>query len=243
MSKLKESSQRELKLQETKNQYTLAYCSYIELFANGFSNPKEHTIVSDNFIWVDDEYPFSYDDIVVIVDSGKPSELALRYHDEGVSCSLKEFLLWDGNLVKLEEIRQKRLGVAAKAVGKAKVVFEDALKQEADKNIKESFKLLSNILWETNVMCGWDKVEYSPLEAHMMIITEVVEATEAVRNRELPFWVDEHGKPEGEASEIADALIRIINYATSRGWNLIDIILKKNKYNQTRGLQHGGKLK
>jgi len=114
------------------------------------------------------------------------------------------------------------------------------------KRFKEKSKTLAEIsktLWETNVDKGWSKLDHRPLEHHALMISEIAEATEAVRNREEPCWSDETGKAQGEAVELADCVIRIMNYFTANGWDLTDVILFKDKYNQSRSKLHGGKLK
>ena len=99
---------------------------------------------------------------------------------------------------------------------------------------------------------------------HMLVVTEIAEATEALRNKWPEVCVDRddgggmlgvepsmlllqdavrvpHNKPEGEAVELADALIRICDIAGSRGWDMEAIIQAKLNYNATRGHRHGGK--
>ena len=102
----------------------------------------------------------------------------------------------------------------------------------------------------------------SPLEAHMLIVTEVAEASEEVRNGNppvyqvvqalghgkkiaLPFTEDwtENGKPEGELIELADVIIRIADYCGYMGWDLQEAVNLKLNYNSKRPARHGGKLK
>lgn len=110
---------------------------------------------------------------------------------------------------------------------------------------------------------GWHESERKPAEVHMLIVSEVAEATEEIRNSRPaiyqvhkealdkapydefilpsdPRW--ESGlKPEGEAIELADAVIRIMDYFGSKGWNLEEAIKLKHFYNKTRPHRHGGK--
>jgi NTP pyrophosphatase (non-canonical NTP hydrolase) len=93
---------------------------------------------------------------------------------------------------------------------------------------------------------GWydhDLPGRTPLEVHMLVVSEVAEATEAVRKGEAEYYFTEGGKPEGEAVELADAIIRILDYAEYSGWDMGDIIERKHEYNKTRPYRHGGKLK
>ena len=49
------------------------------------------------------------------------------------------------------------------------------------------------------------------------------------------------GKPQGIASELADVLIRLVDMADEHEIPLIQAVLDKHAYNQTRPYRHGGK--
>lgn len=89
---------------------------------------------------------------------------------------------------------------------------------------------------------GWHEQPRSALEIHMLIVSEIAEATEAVRNNIAPMMYDESGKPEGEIIELADAVIRIMDYFGSKGWDLENAISIKHDYNKHRPYRHGGKV-
>src|SRR5208282_3537987 len=76
---------------------------------------------------------------------------------------------------------------------------------------------------------GWWEEERSPLEIHMLMVTELAEASEEVRNNKPPLYYNKRprsygemspgittdpndpesdGKPEGEAVELVDVFIR-----------------------------------
>jgi hypothetical protein len=127
---------------------------------------------------------------------------------------------------------------------------------------------------------GWyEGRERQPLEFHMLMVTEIAEASEEVRNKkpstyvvwegnevepdgsinrlnrgnlsspdgkemkEQAYWDESLGiaKPEGEAVELADAVIRIGDYFAMRGWDLEAVVKLKMNYNATRPHRHGGK--
>lgn len=48
-------------------------------------------------------------------------------------------------------------------------------------------------------------------------------------------------KPEGVPSEMADVVIRVMDFCQANGIDLQDAVLEKLNYNATRGQRHGGK--
>lgn len=73
---------------------------------------------------------------------------------------------------------------------------------------------------QTAIEKGWFEEERQRLELHMLMLTEISEATEEIRNHKPSFYI-ENGKPEGEAIELVDGLLRIFDYA---GYKNIDLI-------------------
>ena len=111
---------------------------------------------------------------------------------------------------------------------------------------------------------GWHDKEREPLEVHALIHSEISKATEEVRQDNPPAYhlikdesfetvpvfevVEPHHdnwddcqKPNGEAIELADAVIRIADYFGERGWDLEEAIQLKMQYNKTRDYRHGNK--
>lgn len=94
---------------------------------------------------------------------------------------------------------------------------------------------------------GWYDTARTALETHMLIVSEVAEATEAIR-KGLPARyykttdTPNVHKPEGEAVELADALIRIMDYFGHKGWDLEEIVREKIEFNKTRPYRHGNKV-
>ena len=100
-------------------------------------------------------------------------------------------------------------------------------------------------VWSVAADHGWHENSSSPprdrLVNHMLIVSEIAEATESVRKGEDSVWFGPGGKPEGEAIELADAVIRVMDYCQDVGIDLEEAIRLKNEYNKTRPYRHGNK--
>lgn len=70
--------------------------------------------------------------------------------------------------------------------------------------------------------------------------SELSEALECYRNGERIYW-EKDGKPEGVATELADCIIRILDYCGAVGIDIEAVVEKKHAYNKTRPYRHGGK--
>ncbi len=103
---------------------------------------------------------------------------------------------------------------------------------------------------------GWYDDDRSPLEGHMLIVSEVSEATEAFRSWGLEDMTGKVSldkalpspdgstvveKPEGLGSEYADILIRLLDQADRDGVDLRAEYQRKIRFNKLRGYKHGGK--
>lgn len=108
----------------------------------------------------------------------------------------------------------------------------------------------------------WDGGERPPLEILMLCTGELSEAAEEFRCGRPALYVDRfendenelfervtraerfkpNEKPEGWAVELADCIIRIMDYCGHRGIDLETIIRLKHEYNKTRPYRHGGKV-
>lgn len=92
----------------------------------------------------------------------------------------------------------------------------------------------------TAVEHGWWEAERPVGEVLMLVVTELAEAMEAYRG----------GNSESEKipgfskieEELADAIIRILDYAGGANLDLEGALKAKMAYNETRPYRHGGKL-
>jgi len=87
---------------------------------------------------------------------------------------------------------------------------------------------------------GWWTPPSDSAKIHLNIISEIVEASEEVRNNNPELYI-KNRKPEGEQIELADAVIRIMDYFGYKNWDLESTIKLKMSYNETRPYRHGNK--
>lgn len=80
----------------------------------------------------------------------------------------------------------------------------------------------------------------------LLIVSEIIEAHDELRNGRdadethyLTCFGDRPDKPEGVPSELADVVIRVLDFCYTEGINLDAMITEKLAYNATRGHKHG----
>lgn len=92
---------------------------------------------------------------------------------------------------------------------------------------------------------GWWETERQFPEIVALIHTEVSEAFEEYRNghklHEI-YYNNGNQKPEGVPVELADVIIRILDFVGYHNIDLDEAVRLKMAYNKTRPHRHGGKL-
>ena len=123
-----------------------------------------------------------------------------------------------------------------------------------------SLNSLSKEIHENAVEHGWWDEERSFGEIIALCHSELSEALEEYRNNHIGEWFScsihaekqctrnfdcpncLNGKPEGMAVEMADCIIRILDWCGKENIDIDDIIHRKMEYNKTRPYRHGGKV-
>jgi len=86
---------------------------------------------------------------------------------------------------------------------------------------------------------GWWKGDRNEAELIMLMVCECAEAVEGLRHSNPP---SDH-IPEFSAveEEMADVIIRIMDYAVAKGYRVAEALTAKMVFNSTREHMHGGK--
>lgn len=102
---------------------------------------------------------------------------------------------------------------------------------------------LQKAVHENAVEHGWWEEPATFGEVISLIHSEASEALEEYRDGHVATEIYyANGKPEGVPVELADVVIRIMDYCEYAGINLEDAIQEKHEYNKTRSYRHGGKV-
>ena len=85
---------------------------------------------------------------------------------------------------------------------------------------------------------GWYNRDRNELELIALIMSELGEAVEAVREDAISPKILGY---KGVEEELADVIIRIMDMAGYYGYDIAGAIIDKHEYNKSRSHRHGGK--
>lgn len=98
---------------------------------------------------------------------------------------------------------------------------------------------LTKEIHDNAVSHGWWDEPRNLLEIVALCHSELSEAVEEYRAGHPVVWANEDGKPEGIATEMADCLIRILDWFGHEGLDADEIVQQKMTYNRGRPYKHG----
>ena len=145
------------------------------------------------------------------------------------------------------------------------------LNAAGQETVRDGLLVLMESVRANNFQKGWrsDDSPKRPVgELVALLHSEVTECFESFRNGEHELWYEYPngvsselsviraaaclngdcdpnetvmGKPQGMAAELADVIIRVLDFADEYQMPIVQAVLNKHAYNQTRPFRHGGK--
>lgn len=118
---------------------------------------------------------------------------------------------------------------------------------ETELRFRAAWRQLAHEIYETGKAAGfYDKPHTDPAFNHgekmMLVVSEISEGVEGLRGAPFPGIADDKlpHRPMIEV-ELADAVIRIMNYGSHCGLDVAGAVVEKNEFNKSRPHKHGGK--
>ncbi len=106
---------------------------------------------------------------------------------------------------------------------------------------KLNIRAIANIVNQTAIDHGFAATAHDVDRALLLIVGEIVEAQNEIRagHGVTEIYESAPGKLEGVPIELADAVIRILNFAAGHGIDIQAAIELKATYNESRPYKHG----
>jgi len=111
--------------------------------------------------------------------------------------------------------------------------------EEEGQDFVEQFYRIARIAHTNAKGHNWWDEDRNDGEMLMLIVSEIAEGMEALRNGDARSDKITHRK--GIEEELADAIIRIMDLSVARGWDVAGALIDKMVYNAQRPPKHGGK--
>jgi len=113
------------------------------------------------------------------------------------------------------------------------------MKAREIKAFLEGWQAVQEDIHQTAICKGWHDEERNDGEMIALMHSELSEALEGIREGNPP---DDHIPSFSSVeAELADVIIRIMDYAALRGLAVDEAMLAKMQYNKGRSHKHGGK--
>ena len=111
------------------------------------------------------------------------------------------------------------------------------LKDHFNADLMRVFKRMQRGVHQNARAHGWWEEQREDGTLIALIMSEAAEALEALRKGNGP---DEHCPQfSGAEVELADVVIRIMDMAEARGWDVAGAIVAKHEFNKSRPYKHG----